>query len=136
MTKEEKEKIIIAANILRFHQNTRNPFIIAESLGINIVYCDIDFSILKGYSYNGKKIKINSRYNDTEQKVICAHELGHFVSEHIGKTAFKDNDLEREYCANLFAVALLFNEFDFNCNLTEMSNYTLQSILDMNLKSI
>lgn len=136
MKKEYKEEIIIAATVLRFYKNTRDPFVIARALGIDIVYCDVDLSVLKGYSYIGqerKEIKINSRYNFEKQKIICAHELGHIVLEHMGKTYYMDNDLEKEYCANLFAVALLFNNLDFNCSLMEMSNYTLQSILNLNL---
>ena len=41
--------------------------------------------------------------------------------------------ISNEYEVNLFAVALLFDEGSFNMPLAEMSNYTLQSILDANI---
>lgn len=136
MTKECKKNIIIAANVLRFYNNTRDPFIIAKSQGIDIVYCDIDTTVMKGASYyseSTKIITINKNYNYDKQKVICAHELGHIVLKHMGNAYYKDNDLEREDCANLFAVTLLFNNFDFICDLTEIPSYALQQILDINL---
>lgn len=136
MKEAYKENIIIAATVLRFHNNTRDPFIIAKSQGIEIVYCDLDPAVMKGSSYYSetqKIIKINQNCNYNQQRIICAHELGHIILQHMGNAYYKDNDIEREYCANLFAVTLLFNNFDFNCDLTEIPGYALQLILDINL---
>lgn len=137
MTKECIENIIVTSTILRFHNNTRDPFVIAEKQGIKITYCDLDPAIIKGSSYYSetkKEIRINKNFSYDKQKIICAHELGHIILKHMGNAYYKDNDLEREYCANLFAVTLLFNNFDFNCSLTELTSYELQIILDTNLK--
>lgn len=138
MTEECKENIIITATILRFYNNTRDPFTIAKAQGINIVYCDLDPKIMKGSSYYSeakKEIRINKKYSYDKQKIICAHELGHIILKHMGNAYYKDNDLEREYCADLFAVTLLFNKFDFNCSLTELTSYELKLILDTNLEN-
>ena len=40
-----------------------------------------------------------------------------------------------EYEANLFAVALLFDDDDFNMPISRMSNYLLKGILDYNIKN-
>lgn len=136
MLKQHKEDIIATAIILRCNYNTKDPFLIAKRLGIEIVYVDVDKKILKGASYYSdtrKEIKLNSNYTPCQQRVICAHELGHIILEHTGKNYYKGADSQKEYCANLFAVALLFNKYSFNCELTDMSGYTLNLILEMNL---
>lgn len=137
MKKELLEKIIDASVIYRCFTNSRDPFVIAKALGIDIYFLDYDFSVLRGCSYfskNIKEIKINAKYGDVERKIICAHELGHYVADHIGRNEFKGANPDKEHCANLFAVALLFDWSEFNCRLTDMSSYALQSILDKNLK--
>ena len=68
---------------------------------------------------------------------LCAHELGHALLHDDGinhfATTSKNAFTNIEYEANLFAVALLFDENDFNVPLVSMSNYTLKSILDYNI---
>ena len=50
---------------------------------------------------------------------------------------FKDNhNGNYEFEANLFAVALLFNEEDFNIKFNKLDNYILQGILDSNIELV
>ena len=72
----------------------------------------------------------------TSRKVLCAHELGHAVLNHPFKSSYKDSNLKNEYEANLFAVALLFDDDLFNMPIIDMSNYVLETILDKNIKPL
>ena len=58
---------------------TRDPFIIADGLGIH-VYDDIDLGNLKGFYKVIKRnrcIFINKKLNEHEAAMVCGHELGH-----------------------------------------------------------
>lgn len=130
---EAKEDIIATALLLRAQYNTRDPFIIAARMGINVIESDVED---RGSSYYGKTIKeirVSSKLDYDKQKVICAHELAHIIFKHTGKNYYKGKNEKREYCANLFAVALLFNWFDFNRNLTDLTNFDLLTTLGLNL---
>lgn len=82
---------------------------------------------------NNNYILINKKYDIKSRKILCAHELGHIIL-HKGNNRFKGDNLEYEYEANLFAVALLFSEEDFSMKFVEMSSFTLQTILELNIK--
>lgn len=85
-------------------------------------------------------ISISGNITDVSRRVLCAHELGHAIL-HEGRntinrfagTSAAAQDIS-EYEANLFAVALLFDENDFNRPLSEMTNGVLKLILDYNIK--
>lgn len=58
---------------------TRDPFQIAERLGINVLYCD-GFGSLKGMYRVIKRnryIFLNKDLGERMQRIVCAHELGH-----------------------------------------------------------
>lgn len=135
MNLQDKENIIGTALLLRYTHNTKDPLEIAKRLNIKIVYTDVNFDLLPGKSYSGKtnEIMINKNCTYMQKIIIGAHELGHIVLEHTGNTYYKDHDFDKEYCANLFAVALLFNRNTFKYDLTEMTSYMLSSILELNL---
>lgn len=131
------ESIIIYANVLKKFFNTNNPIAIARKLHYTVRYPDTPIEVLQAEVYkkrNGKRIiSINSSYDKTSKKVLCAHELGHAIFMDRFKLNYRDTRLDYEYAANLFAVALLFEPDDFNIPLTQMTNFTLQSILDYNI---
>jgi len=98
--------------------STRDPFIIAEENGVNIVYLPADFSFTKGSSITKSDkavIMIKEGLSTAEQKFVTAHELGHvflhrglnfyFITEH---TRFPISKLELE--ANIFAAELLISD--------------------------
>ncbi|MBD5486089.1 MAG: ImmA/IrrE family metallo-endopeptidase [Lachnospiraceae bacterium] len=131
-----KENIILYARLLRNIFETTDAIEIARQLRYEVLFVEADIRSLKANTYrceNGTKtIFINNKYDDTSRTILCAHELGHAVFNHKYKHNYKDKNLKNEYEVNLFAVALLFDEC-FNIPLVQMSNYALQSILDLNI---
>jgi Zn-dependent peptidase ImmA (M78 family) len=92
---------------------TNDPFLLARSLKINVLYEDLGSKL--GYfskDYRFKFIHINQSLPKDHQRFVCAHELGHaichpnentpFLSKY---TLFSVSKIERE--ANRFAVELL-----------------------------
>ena len=58
---------------------TRDPFRIAQELGIEVLFCE-DFGPLKGMYRVIKRnrfIFINKDLSSRMQRIVCAHELGH-----------------------------------------------------------
>lgn len=134
-----KENIVLYAKLLQDVFGTNNPFVIADKLCYKIwpLRCDAKGVVL-GKTYkteNERVIVINTACDEVSQRILCAHELGHAVFRHKDTKRYKlGTPSPEEYEANLFAVALLFNDEDFNIPISDMSNYTLQSILDKNIR--
>jgi len=114
---------------------TNDPAIIAAHLNIKISYEDLDVNT-KGFYIKlvtNKFIVINQNLNETEKRVVLAHELGHAVL-HNNKTTcfireytlFPRGKIEAE--ANKFAAELLINE-------TELDKLTLSEICTNQLAS-
>lgn len=134
------QEIIDLAKDLRRTLGTKNPFEIAEHFGIKVSFWDSkmkDFTarIIKADGYQ-PVILISSDYTEVGRKVLCAHELGHALL-HEGINHFKVTSANMnsnvEYEANLFAVALLFEQEDLTMRMEKMSNSTLKILLDYNL---
>lgn len=99
---------------------TRDPFEIAEELGIEIMMCS-DFKRQKGaFSVIARNcfIFINSNLSEEMQRIVCAHELGHaLLHRKLAVNAggllefelFDIND-QCEYDANAFAATLLLDD--------------------------
>jgi Zn-dependent peptidase ImmA (M78 family) len=92
---------------------SNNPFEIADSLGIEISSAELG-ETLGFYFYDSrmKFININNSLDETTQRFVCAHELGHAILHPKSNTPFlRKNTLfsvERiEVEANKFAVELL-----------------------------
>ena len=112
--------------IRKYH--TRNPFQIAQELGIEVRY--IDTKRQKGMCriiMNTPYIWISQNLSEQMQKMTCAHELGHLL---LHKNLLKDQkyvlDMEifnitdvTEYEANLFAANILIDEDLMIDNLKE-----------------
>lgn len=95
---------------------TNDPFEIARSKGINIMYEPLGRTL--GY-YNCYKriqfIHINNNLDERTQKFVCAHELGHALLHRDSNTSFlKANTFfsidKIEVEANSFAVELLLTD--------------------------
>ena len=66
-------------NLIARHR-TRNPFKLARLLNIEIVYEDL--GEVRGFFkkiLRRKFIFINNKLSEFDQKLVCAHELGHAV---------------------------------------------------------
>ena len=107
----------LAARLAEKHR-TRNPFRIAEELGIIVFKCPLVG--IRGFQQRIKRRKIiyiNSHLDDHQQKIVCAHELGHiflhggmnriFLNQSTNLVAQK---FENE--ANFFSVDLIFSDDD------------------------
>lgn len=112
------QKICNIAKLLVEKFSSRNPFVIAEGLGLQVLFTPL--SRLKGVYkvINGVGFIILNQ-NDCEEinKLVCAHELGH----HVIHREFAENnmiresviyDLSRKYEleANVFAAQLLIDD--------------------------
>ena len=91
---------------------TRDPFRIAQELGIEVLFCD-DFGRLKGMYRVIKRnrfIFINKDLSSRMQRIVCAHELGHDqLHRHLAKGnalqefMLYDMATKPEYEANIVA---------------------------------
>ncbi len=133
------EEIIAFAKDLRRHYGN-NAIDIARRFGIMVFFRPgdkVSAHTVKAENYPAI-ISINGCRTEVGRQVLCAHELGHALLHDSGVNRFEGsyetvvNNVEYE--ANLFAVALLFNEWKFNVPIASMSNYVLKSILDCNLE--
>ena len=97
---------------------TRDPFRIAQELGIEVLFCD-DFGPLKGMYRVIKRnrfIFINKDLSPRMQRIVCAHELGH---DQLHRYLAKGNALQEfmlydmatkpEYEANIVAAEILLD---------------------------
>ena len=125
-----------AANLLIQRYQTRNPFEIAKTRGIKIVYLDLGES-LRGYyfaSRRSKIIHISTRLNKYEQRVVCAHELGHDILHPGINTQFQRNftyqcTAKGENEANAFAAHLLISDDDLQT--ARENGYTISQLAAM-----
>ena len=96
--------------------DTRDPFAIAQQLGIILLYEPL--GSIRGYygkSSRQKFIHINQNLCREQRRIVCAHELGHAVLHADANTPFlrantffSVNKLEQE--ANRFMVQLLVTD--------------------------
>ena len=138
-------KLSRAKEIIRTAQDIKqnwgdNPFKIADYLGINLIFSPAKEPAGKIYKVGNYPavISISGCTTDAGKIVMCAHELGHFflhdgINNFDGTYTYDSISDATEHEANLFAVALLFNEEDFNMPIIQMQNYILKGILDYNL---
>ena len=97
---------------------TRDPFRIAQELGIEVLFCD-DFGPLKGMYRVIKRnrfIFINRDLSPRIRRIVCAHEIGHDrLHRHLAKgnslQEFMLYDMTRkpEYEANIVAAEILLD---------------------------
>jgi Zn-dependent peptidase ImmA (M78 family) len=132
-----KEKIINLAIEIKNRYGNKNITKICKLLEIKISEVHFRPEVSPAYtirSGNKPLICLNSHYTEKSKNILCAHELGHVLlhdtklSNHFNGS----NDIE-EYEANLFAVALLFNEDDLCISILSMNNYMLKALLEHNL---
>ncbi|MCL2426065.1 MAG: ImmA/IrrE family metallo-endopeptidase [Oscillospiraceae bacterium] len=133
-----------AGRLAKYYE-TRDPFEIAQNLGIHVLF-NYDFIDLKGMYkviQRSRFIFINGNLNERDQRTICAHELGHdrFHREYAKNATFQEFMLYNmqtrpEYEANIFASELLIDSDDiFSLIDNEYDIYQIARALDedMNL---
>ncbi len=136
------QEIVDLAIEYRTYYNTRDARIIAKRLGFHIIERPANSKAFQAHiiRFNNMPpfIALNSAYTDTSKRVLCAHELGHALLHESSYNQFATTTdqikQKQEYEANLFAVAFLCNESEFEEPLITLSNYALKSVLDYNIK--
>lgn len=106
---------IKAAEQIAQKYNTRNPLTIAKEMGISVVF--LAFKELYGLACSlgeNRLIGVNSGLDEPIQRLVVAHELGHFVLHPEGSFFFVLNKTllydKFEYQANMFAISLCIGE--------------------------
>lgn len=89
---------------------------------------------------NKKVITINSKYRNLPARaVLIAHELGHiYLHDNNFYTGYNDNNVDKEYEANLFAIGLLYYTHDLDPlvnPIDKISPYELKYEIDNLIKS-
>lgn len=112
------EQLALVGNRLVKRFDTRDPFIIADELGIEVLFCDY-LNPLKGMYKVVKRnrfIFINSELPEPMQRIVCAHELGHDqLHRHLAKKnplhefMLYDMKSTQEYEANIVAAQILLD---------------------------
>lgn len=121
-------------NITEKH-GTTNPFEIAKQKNIIVLYEDLGNTL--GFYNTYKRIKfihINNQIDETTQRFVCAHELGHAVLHPKANTPFLRNQtffsVDRlEIEANTFAVELLLT--DEMITAYEDTRLTIQEVAEI-----
>ena len=125
---------------------TRDPFRIADELGIHVLFNN-DFNSLKGMYkviQRSRFIFINGNLSERDQRTVCAHELGHdrLHMEYAKSTAFQefmlyDMRTRPEYEANIFAGELLIDDDDiFSMIKNEYDIYQIAGELDADMNLV
>lgn len=120
-------KKIVAYYTRKF--NTRNPFEIADQLGIIYQFGNLNFEGCYMFLKNHRYIFINQYLPDQEKQLVMAHELGHAILHRKENCYFIRNktlllNSKNEIEANKFAVELLID----NTFLEEHNYYTIGQI--------
>lgn len=106
--------IEIAERLAREH-HTRNPITIAKNMNISLVYLPFDEIYGMACSLGKHRfIGVNTGLDEHVQRLVIAHELGHFILHPEGNFFFVLNQTmyysKFEYQANMFAIGLCIGE--------------------------
>lgn len=124
------DEIANRANQLTKRFATRDPFEIAENLGIHVFFTK-ELTTLKGMYFVMKRnryIYINDNLDERSKRIVCAHELGHDQLHRdlaklgaLQEFVIYDMSTRPEYEANVFAASTLLDEkemlgYIFDCH--------------------
>ena len=106
--------IEMAERLAREH-HTRNPIEIAKNMDIEVIYLPFDEMYGMACSLGKYRLTgVNSGLEEPVQRLVMAHELGHFVLHPEGNFFFVLNQTmfysKLEYQANMFAIGLCIGE--------------------------
>ena len=114
---------------------TRNPFELAEFLKINVIHWDLHYEINGFYQYEKRNqiIFLNNNLSYDDQRLVCAHELGHAVLHKRSSVPFmRANTLfsidKMEIEANKFAAFLLIPDESLFDSYEQMTIYDLATL--------
>ncbi|MDQ0287809.1 Zn-dependent peptidase ImmA (M78 family) [Desulfofundulus luciae] len=114
MISSERKKVIASIERLVAQFRTRNPFLLASYLDMEVIKRELPDGIagLVAELYESVMIILDPSLPDCEARYIVAHEIYHHLDEHpdlrlLKRTFFGD---KYEYRSDLFAAALLIDE--------------------------
>lgn len=120
----------IVTNLIKKYK-TNDPFELADYLDCIVIVKDLDANIRGFYQYfqRNRIMYINNNLLEHEQRIVCAHELGHAILHTKLNILFLENNTHfiknrYETEANTFAAELLIN----NEILQQYQNLTLEQI--------
>ena len=125
---------MIARNVIRSKAKqiisdcgTRDPFAIAEAMGVTIKYIPFNrqkgaYAVIKGKPF----IFLKEDLNNSDMRTVLAHELGHEIFHkdcdtgiHMYPSCDEYFKIRTEYEANLFAAELLISDDDILSNINK-----------------
>lgn len=135
------DEIVQLAILIKKRFPNNNVLEICEKLHIKMSTTKIKPHISPAYTIKSGAspvIILNEHFALKSKRVLCAHELGHvLIHDNELTNQFNGTGNEKhEYEANLFAVALLFNQEDLCMRIEDMDNYILKILLDHNISTI
>jgi Zn-dependent peptidase ImmA (M78 family) len=137
-----KQEIVEFATGLKRTYHTCDPFKLAEIFGIRVEEqksCTRWFKAqavkFRGYA---PYIVINGNYDERSRRVLCAHELGHIFLHDDTLNNFANPyskiNMQAEYEANLFTVALLEEQANLVMDMAEIPAYLVQNIVEKSVE--
>lgn len=122
------------ANELLSRVTNRNPFELAKAIGVNVVFYELD-NRLPGFIQDDT-IFINDNLDSYSKKIVCSHELGHYMlHKNVNEFELFDSETRKsvEYEANLFAKIIFpqaFARMDAEkiCKRSDLNQYVKDQI--------
>lgn len=137
-----KQEIVDFVNGLKRTYHTCDPFKLADIYGIKVLEYDSCSKWFKAHAVQFRGyapyIAINSKYTDSSKVVLCAHELGHVLLHSETVNNFADSggsiNMDAEYEANLFTLALLEEQKNLRVAMADIAPYLLQTIVEQSVE--
>ena len=138
----KREEIVEFATGLKRTYHTNDPYELARIFGIKV---EEQLECMKWFKAQAVKFKgyvpyivINGNYDERSKRVMCAHELGHVFLHDDTLNNFTNPggriNMDAEYEANLFALALLEEQANLNMNMADIPAYLVQNIVEKSVE--
>jgi Zn-dependent peptidase ImmA (M78 family) len=136
-------QIIELVKTVQQYYQTSDPFAIAQAMHIDVQFRKSEggFTANAIRAFDHAIIVINEAYDEMSRNLLCAHELAHLLMHQEQQVNYynhikRSQQVQTEYEANLFTVALLFPVADLNIPLESMNGYLLQTLVEQNLHKV
>lgn len=135
------EQIIENAKLWKQFYQTDDPFVYANVLKIDVIFTENFGKKFKAQIVKmGQRtiIYINKAYDALSRKILCAHEIAHYLFHSMEQINYYNNitkveHARMEYEANLFALVLLLPDDEKYETIWHLNGYLLREIIEANL---
>ena len=134
-------QILETAQLFKDYYQTDDPFTYANALNLHV-----NFTSHFGKDFKAQIVKheqrtiifINEKYDQMSRKLLCSHEIAHYLFHSTEETNYYNNitnvkQTRLEHEANLFALAIAMPDLGKNISLENLSGYILHEIMEQNL---